>query len=221
MRFREHQASARSTTRRLVLLFVLTIALTVLGVNAALWLAWRLVVMGLFNTPPLFYEANTAITLLFVLGGWWLESLQLKKGGAHVAQWLGGRELTTPRDLAERRLRNVVHEMAIASGLPMPRVFVLDREDTINAFASGWEASDSAITLGSTSRMLRATPIVASASISSVTRMTPICAVIAEPERPATSTATNTGPSSRTIETPRILTINKSAPKFFNCKADK
>ena len=147
MRFREYQASARSTTRRLVLLFVLTIALTVLGVNAALWLAWRLVVVGMFNTPPLFYEANTAITLLFVLGGWWLESLQLQQGGAHVAQWLGGRELTTPRDLAERRLRNVVHEMAIASGLPMPRVFVLDREDTINAFASGWEASDSAITV--------------------------------------------------------------------------
>lgn len=145
MRFREHQASARSTTRRLVVLFVFTIALTVLGVNLALGLAWRLLVYDMFGTPHLFYEANTAITLLFVLGGWWLESLQLQKGGAHVAQLLGGREVTTTRDLAERRFRNVVHEMAIASGLPMPRVFVLDREDAINAFAAGWTAEDSAI----------------------------------------------------------------------------
>ena len=58
----------------------------------------------------------------------------------------------------------------------------------------------------------RETPMVASASISSVTRITPICAVIAEPERPATSTATNTGPSSRMMLMPRMFTMNVSAP---------
>ena len=42
MRFREYQAEAHSTSRRLVVMFVFTIALTVAGVNAALWLAWRL-----------------------------------------------------------------------------------------------------------------------------------------------------------------------------------
>ncbi len=97
------------------------------------------------------------MTLLFVLGGWWVESLQLRQGGAHVAHMLGGREITAPRDLAERRLRNVVHEMTIASGLPMPRVFVLDREEAINAFASGWTAEDSAITVthGALQRLTR------------------------------------------------------------------
>lgn len=157
MRFREHQASARSASRRLVVAFVLTIALTVLGVNLALWLAWRLVMVDMFGTPRLFYEVNTAVTLLFVLGGWWLETLQLEQGGAHVARWLGGREITTPRDLAERRFRNVVHEMAIASGLPLPRVFVLDREDAINAFAAGWVPEDSAIavTQGALLRLTR------------------------------------------------------------------
>lgn len=107
--------------------------------------------------PRWFFEANTAMTLLFVLGGWWVESLQLRQGGAHVAHMLGGREITSPRDLAERRLRNVVHEMTIASGLPMPRVFVLDREEAINAFASGWTAEDSAITVthGALQRLTR------------------------------------------------------------------
>ena len=55
--------------------------------------------------------------------------------------------------------------------------------------------------------------MVAIASISSVTRMTPICAVIADPERPATSTATSTGPSSRMMLMPRMLTMKTSAPK--------
>ena len=157
MRFREYQAEAHSTSRRLVAMFVFTIALTVAGVNAALWLAWRLLVVDMLGTPRWFFEANTAMTLLFVLGGWWVESLQLRQGGAHVAHMLGGREITAPRDLAERRLRNVVHEMTIASGLPMPRVFVLDREEAINAFASGWTAEDSAITVthGALQRLTR------------------------------------------------------------------
>ncbi len=157
MRFREYQAEAHSTSRRLVAMFVFTIALTVAGVNAALWLAWRLLVVDMLSTPRWFFEANTAMTLLFVLGGWWVESLQLRQGGAHVAHMLGGREITAPRDLAERRLRNVVHEMTIASGLPMPRVFVLDREEAINAFASGWTAEDSAITVthGALQRLTR------------------------------------------------------------------
>ncbi len=56
--------------------------------------------------------------------------------------------------------------------------------------------------------------MVASASISSVTRITPSCAVIAEPERPATRMATSTGPSSRMMPRPRILTMKMSAPNW-------
>jgi len=69
-----------------------------------------------------------------------------------------------------------------------------------------------AATLGSTTRMVRDTPRVISASISSVTRITPIWAVMADPERPATSTATSTGPSSRMMLIPKIFTMNRSAP---------
>lgn len=157
MRFREQQERARATTRWLVLLFAATVLLTVLAVNAALALAWRLQFGGIFHYPRWFFETNTAVTLGFVLGGAWLEWLQLRGGGAHVAEMVGGREVTQPQTLPERRLRNIVDEMAIASGLPPPRIFVLDREDAINAFAAGWEPADSVVTVtqGALERLTR------------------------------------------------------------------
>lgn len=157
MRFRRHQEQARAATRKLLLLFALTVLFTVLGVNAALALAWRLQFGGFFGYPPWFFETNTALTLGFVLGGAWLESLRLREGGAHVAQLVGGREVLTPQGIAERRLRNIVDEMAIASGLKSPRVFVLEREQTINALAAGWEQQDSVVvvTRGALERLSR------------------------------------------------------------------
>lgn len=157
MRFRQQQEQARAATRKLLVLFALTVAFTVLGVNAALALAWRLQFGGFLGYPPWFFETNTALTLGFVLGGAWLESLRLADGGAHVAHMVGGREISAPRDMAERRLRNIVDEMAIASGLKSPRVFVLDREQTINALAAGWEQQDSVVvvTRGALERLTR------------------------------------------------------------------
>ncbi len=72
-------------------------------------------------------------------------------------------------------------------------------------------------TLGKMMRRIREIPMVVRASISSVTRMTPICAVIAEPERPATNTAINIGPNSRMMPKPRMLTIKMSAPNARSC----
>ena len=65
---------------------------------------------------------------------------------------------------------------------------------------------------GITSRNPLGMPMTRMASSSSVTRMTPICAVIAEPERPATRIAASTGPSSRISDMPRMLTMKLSAP---------
>ncbi|HEY0886906.1 MAG TPA: M48 family metalloprotease, partial [Ramlibacter sp.] len=157
MRFRQQQEQARAATRKLLALFALTVLFTVLGVNAALALAWRLQFGAFLGYPSWFFETNTAVTLGFVLGGAWLESLRLRDGGAHVAQMVGGRELSTPQDMAERRLRNIVDEMAIASGLRSPRIFVLDREQTINALAAGWEQQDSVVvvTRGALERLTR------------------------------------------------------------------
>lgn len=161
MRFDDHQAAARATTRRLMLLFAVNVLLTVLGVNVLLALAWWCMTLGVWGSgfPHLFFETNTAMVLCFVLGGWWLESWQLRSGGAaYVARWLGGRELEAHvYGLRDQRLRNIVQEMAIASAMPVPKVFVLDREDLINAFAAGWDEQDTAIivTKGALERLSR------------------------------------------------------------------
>lgn len=157
MRFRQQQEQARGTTAWLLLLFGLTVLFTVAGVNLALALAWRLQFGWLAGYPTAFFEVNTAVTLGFVLGGAWLESVRLKDGGAHVAKLIGGREVATPGNHGERRLRNIVDEMAIASSLKSPRVFVLDREQAINALAAGWEPQDSvvAVTRGALERLSR------------------------------------------------------------------
>jgi len=105
----------------------------------------------LYSTGPWWWQPK----LLFITGciiagsvgvGSWLKTKELQSGGASVALSLGGR-LVDPstEDPDERRLLNVVEEMAIASGAPVPVVFVLDHEAGINAFAAGWAQSDAAV----------------------------------------------------------------------------
>jgi Zn-dependent protease with chaperone function len=80
--------------------------------------------------------------LVVVAGGSFLKAAQLSSGGKEVALMLDGREvLGTTRDPRERRLLNVVEEMAIASGVPVPPVYILP-EKSINAFAAGHSPSD-------------------------------------------------------------------------------
>jgi len=164
VRFRDQQQETRQATLRLLALFALLLLALVLAVNAALlalwWglasLVWRGVALS--DLPPLFFETNSAVVLLFVLGGCWVETARLRSGGgAHVAEWAGGRELLDPRDVTERRLLNIVDEMTLATGLPRPRVFLLEHEDAINAFAAGWSAGESvvAVTRGALQRLTR------------------------------------------------------------------
>ncbi|MCU0727377.1 MAG: M48 family metallopeptidase [Planctomycetes bacterium] len=97
-------------------------------------------------------------TLLVVGLGTGAKFLLLRGGGAAVARALGGR-LVPPgsRDPKERRLLNVVEELAIASGAPVPPVYVLDREEGINAFAAGYDLSGAVIgvTKGALDRLTR------------------------------------------------------------------
>ena len=71
---------------------------------------------------------------------------ELSAGGEKVAQMFGGRAVDPQTiDPAERRLLNVVEEMAVASGVPVPPVYVLDRETSINAFAAGHQPGDAVV----------------------------------------------------------------------------
>ncbi len=140
----------------MVVLFALAVAGVVAGVNVACTLAFLAFYpgahlsagapFGVTGLPPLFFLTNTAIVLLFVLGGALVEWSRLSEGGAAVARMLGARELAAdPVDAAERRLRNIAQEMAVAARAPVPRLFLLDDESAINACAVGHDARDAAV----------------------------------------------------------------------------
>jgi len=167
MRFFQHQSEARAQTRRLLGLFALTVVGLVLAMNAALAVTWWGVRWGLNGVvsgyPAYFFTVNTALTLLFVLGGWWLETSALHGGsgrgggGEALARRAGAREAWPASRDGERRLCNIVQELAIAASMPPPQAMVLDRVDSINAFAAGWGADDAvvAVTRGALDHLTR------------------------------------------------------------------
>jgi len=144
MRFFEAQESARAQTRRLLGLFVLALLAVVLGVNGALALTWRMLWPG-GGYPAYFFSVNTGMTLLFVLGGWWLETSVLAGGGQALARQAGAREAWPASREEERRLCNIVAELAIAAGMRPPQAMVLPRAQGINAFAAGWGEADAVV----------------------------------------------------------------------------
>lgn len=163
MRFRQHERSARQSTLRLLGLFALVVAGLLVAVNAVLALIYLVSFPFLRGWPAYFFETNTALVLLFVLGGGWIETLRLREGGAHVARLAGGRaaQVSSGGELGqlERRYANVVQEMTLASGQPlMPAAWVLPKDDAINAFAAGWGDGDAvvAVTRGALERLTRA-----------------------------------------------------------------
>jgi heat shock protein HtpX len=140
-----------------LLLFGATTVALVLAVNAALALTWRLVSPGFSGYPAYFFAVNSTVTLLFVLGGWWLESGALHGGGEKLARRAGAREAWPASREAEQKLCNIVDELAIAARMKAPRPMVLAREDGINAFAAGWDERDAvvAVTQGALNHLTR------------------------------------------------------------------
>ena len=152
MRFFERQREARAQTARLLLLFTLTLVALVIAVNVALALTWRVVAWGGTGYPLYFFQINTVMTLVFVLGGWWIESSNLDGGGEKLARRAGAREarLLGPLSRAgsydtEKKFCHIVSELAIAASMKPPTPMVLDRVDSINAFACGWDEDDAVV----------------------------------------------------------------------------
>lgn len=162
MNFFEHQAQAHRESKKLLFLFVLAVIAIVFAVNGTLAVLWLWMkghqAAGLAVFPRGFFVINTALILLFILGGTLFEMARLQEGGDAVARMAGGR-LVKPdsRDLLERRLLNIVEEMALASGIACPRVYLMDEEDAINAFAAGYHQNEAvvAVTRGCLSRLNR------------------------------------------------------------------
>jgi Zn-dependent protease with chaperone function len=98
----------------------------------------------LWHSDLFFYSAMG--TLAVIVFGSLYQISALSAGGSAVAESLGGR-LVNPgsADPQERKLLNVVEEMAIASGIPAPKVYVMDQESGINAFAAGFSTNDAVV----------------------------------------------------------------------------
>jgi Zn-dependent protease with chaperone function len=148
MNFFRAQDEARGRTTKLVVLLVLAIvvlagtlyAIAVLGQHKL----GRSDEIDWLQGDLFFWTAGVA--LIVIIGGSLLRIAELSKGGGPIAIRLGGRLVNgTTKDLAERRYLNVVQEMALASGLPVPLCFVIDGDETINAFAAGNSPQDAAV----------------------------------------------------------------------------
>ena len=141
----------RARKRTTLLLFYFTLA--VLGTIASLYLILLLPQLADSSSreppswwhPRLFFAVTIGTTAV-IFGASLVKIQQLKAGGKAVALSVGARQVQpNTRDLAERRLLNIVEEMAIASGVPVPAVFVMDDEPSINAFAAGYTPADAAV----------------------------------------------------------------------------
>jgi Zn-dependent protease with chaperone function len=183
MDFFEAQARAKKRTSRLVALFSLAVLGTIAaGYFGAVFLSRQIAESDyrprssrysersqlsafrsqLSPSASLWQPKLLALVTLGTLAVVGLASLykwhQFSGGGSAVAESVGGRRVDPhTTDLAERRLLNVVEEMALASGIVMPGVFILDDEPAINAFAAGLTTSDAvvAVTRGTLEKLTR------------------------------------------------------------------
>lgn len=158
MDFFAEQDSARKRTRRLVALFVLAV-IAIVAIMYAIWVGIFYMSMPnevilqaagedtritLWN--PQIFAWSTGITVAVIALGTLYKISKLARGGEAVALALGGRRVDPgTTSFEERRLLNVVEEMSIAAGVPVPDVFILENEPGINAFAAGFTTSDAVI----------------------------------------------------------------------------
>ena len=158
MNFFAAQDDARRRTKWLVVYFALAIIGVILSVYGIVYLAMLYTGVTVNPWMPGVFTA-TALGTGGVMGtGSLFKTMQLNGGGAVVAKDLGARQVDPyTNDADERRLVNVVEEMAIASGLPVPGIWLMDDELAINAFAAGTEPGNAvvAVTRGCLQRLSR------------------------------------------------------------------
>jgi len=154
MNFFESQDRVHKNTVQLVLLFGLAVVTLIIMVNLLV-----MVVFGYINSQQLqdggtllqqmdwqTFAAVSAGVGVVVLAGSLYKIMALSAGGKVVAESLGGQLIPqNTKDLKQRKLLNVVEEMAIASGTPAPPVYLLADEPGINAFAAGFSPRDAVI----------------------------------------------------------------------------
>jgi Zn-dependent protease with chaperone function len=165
MDFFERQDQARASSKQLILLFLITLPFVIAAVYVVsvlvYFVGWAFVAfwgsalaetrfggkdgvdffISLWQPGLLLWVA--LITLLVIAWGSFSKVRQLAPGGGVVATLLGGQRLDpATKELNELRLLHVVEEMAVASGTPMPDIYILRREFGLNSFVAGYTMSD-------------------------------------------------------------------------------
>jgi Zn-dependent protease with chaperone function len=156
MNFFENQDQARQNTQKLFGLFFLSVLVMIGSIYIATLFLLKMAPRVWWH-PGLFLIVAALTTGAIALGSIY-KIICLREGGWVIAEQLGGRSLVY--DMAneqERQLLNIVEEMAIASGISVPEVYILDRETSINAFAAGFTVNDAVIgvTSGSLEQLTR------------------------------------------------------------------
>ncbi len=146
MNFFDAQDQARRATRWLVVVYVIATIVIVMGITAVVTIALYTSGESRAAPQPSVIVTTAVFATLLIIGATVFKTGRLSSGGGRVALDMGG-TLVAPdvQDPLRRRLRNVVEEMAIASGIPVPQIYVLEAENGINAFAAGFTPADAAI----------------------------------------------------------------------------
>jgi len=148
--FYQHQEQARKQTGMLIFFFIVAVSLIVLAINAVVFFAIfqaeesDMSLQAWIQSPICWI--TVAITLSVIIGGSTAKAVQLSNGGAAVAVMAGGNYLSPEtKDPQRKQLINVVEEMAIASGVQVPQIFILEEEPGINAFVAGTSPNNAAL----------------------------------------------------------------------------
>ena len=168
MDFFSAQDNARRNSKLLILWFVLAVVGIILSVYFVLVFAMgagsefqgtqQASARSSWWDAELFLYTAVGIGGLILAGSAYKVAALSRHGGAAIAEELGGRLVSrSTSDPLEQRLINVVEEMAIASGIPVPPVYILDAEQGINAFAAGSDINEGvvAVTRGTLEQLSR------------------------------------------------------------------
>src|SRR5210317_2619922 len=155
MNFFEYQDQARRQSRWLVFLFVLAVVIIIIVIDIAILLAFgvmdaerqtALISLDSLKTNLPTLLVGALVTAAVIALASLFKTVSLRSGGGKVARDLGGVLVEADaHDPLRRRLYNVVEEIALASGIPVPEIYVLEQESAINAFAAGFTPADAAV----------------------------------------------------------------------------
>jgi len=168
LNFFEYQDKARRQSRSLVVLFILAVIIIIIVIDLAILVAFGNIgpeqQQAVFSLQSLRDNSSVLlggalVTAAVIAVASLFKTAALHSGGGKVARDLGGVLVEADaRDPLRRRLYNVVEEIALASGIPVPEVYVLEQESGINAFAAGFSPADAAVavTRGALDKLNRA-----------------------------------------------------------------